>query len=196
MSEVLAALRPTVRAAIPAMTTERIGDLFDAHHERLFGLARRLSSDAEEAKDLVQETFLRAARRSGSLPPDDKRAEAWLVRVLVNLCRDRYRRLAVRRRPEIKHNLQQEHPPSPESRAVARATVQAALARLRPRRRAVIVLRELEGLPVAEVARLLRMNPGTVRWHHSRGRQELARMLGADLVARGSTTRANNEQER
>jgi RNA polymerase sigma-70 factor (ECF subfamily) len=196
MSEVLATLRPTAGAGSPAMTTERIGTLFDAHHQRLYGLARRLSSDAEEARDLVQETFLRAARRPGSLPTDDKRAEAWLVRVLVNLCRDRFRRLAVRRRPEIRQNLEQEQPPSPESRAVARASVQAALARLRPRRRAVIVMRELEGLPVAEVARLLKMNPGTVRWHHSSGRKELARLLEADLVETGSTVAATNKQER
>ena len=161
------------------MTTERIGDLFDAYHHRLYGLARRLSSDAEEAKDLVQETFLRAARRPGSLPPDNDRAEGWLVRVLVNLCRDRYRRLAVRRRPELAQNLKQEQPASPESQAIARSSIQAALAHLSPKRRAVIVLRELEDLPVAEVAQLLGMNPGTVRWHHSSGRKELAQVFQA-----------------
>lgn len=179
MSEILATLTPSVVAGSPAMTSERIGDLFDVYHHRLYSLARRLSSDAEEAKDLVQETFLRAARRPGSLPPDNTRAEGWLVRVLVNLCRDRYRRLAVRRRPGVAHHLQQEQPASPESQAIARASIQAALAHLKPKRRAVIVLRELEGLPVAEVAYLLGMNPGTVRWHHSSGRKELAQLLQA-----------------
>ena len=177
MSEILATPITTLGAASPAMTSQRIGDLFDRHHQRLYGLARRLSSDPEEAKDLVQEAFLRAARRPGSLPAEDNKAEAWLVRVVVNLCRDRYRRLAVRRRPEVVHNLVHPEPASPESQAVARASVQAALATLKPRRRAVIVLRELEGLPVAEVARLLRMNPGTVRWHHSSGRKQLARFF-------------------
>jgi len=177
MSEILATPITTLGPASPAMTSQRIGDLFDRHHQRLYNLARRLSSDAEEAKDLVQEAFLRAARRPGSLPADDRRAEAWLVRVVVNLCRDRYRRLAVRRRPDVIHNLDHPEPASPESQAVARASVQAALATLEPRRRAVIVLRELEGFPVAEVARLLRMNPGTVRWHHSSGRKQLARLL-------------------
>lgn len=177
MSETLATPIATLGAGSPAMTSQRIGDLFDQHHQRLYNLARRLSSDTEEARDLVQEAFLRAARRPGSLPAEDSKAEAWLVRVVVNLCRDRYRRLAVRRRPEVVHNLTHPEPASPESQAVARASVHTALARLKPRRRAVIVLRELEGLPVAEVARLLGMNPGTVRWHHSSGRKQLARFL-------------------
>ncbi len=177
MSESIATPLVTLGAAGQAMTSQRIGELFDRHHQRLYNLARRLSSDSEEAKDLVQEAFLRAARRPQSIPDEESRAEAWLVRVVVNLCRDRYRRLAVRRRPEIVHNLEQPQPASPEAQAVARASVQAALATLKPKRRAVLVLRELEGLAVAEVARLLGMNPGTVRWHHSTGRKQLARQL-------------------
>lgn len=196
MSEILATLTTTVGTRNPAMAKERIGDLFDAYHHRLFCLARRLCSDPEEARDLVQETFLRAARRPGSLPPDFDRAEGWLVRVLVNLCRDRYRRLAVRRRPEVVHNLKQEPPASPESQAVARASVQAALAHLKPKRRAVIVLRELEGLPVAEVAKLLGMNPGTVRWHHSSGRKELATILQTDPIATHPGTMHSMDEER
>lgn len=177
MSEILAAPITTLGAKDSAMTTERIGDLFDRYHPRLYALARRLSSDAEEARDLVQDTFLRAARRPESVPPDDRRAEAWLVRVLVNLCRDRYRRLAVRRRPIVSPSLASCEPGSPESQAVARASVRAALAGLSPRRRAVVVLRELEELSVVEVARLLGMNSNTVRWHHSTGRKQLARFL-------------------
>jgi len=68
-------------------------------------------------------------------------------------------------------------PSDPESAAVARATVQKALRRLTPKRRAVIVLHELEGEPVARIARLLNMAQVTVRWHLSRGRNELANLL-------------------
>jgi RNA polymerase sigma-70 factor (ECF subfamily) len=184
MSELLATLTTTAGAGETVTASERIGNLFDLHQARLYGLARRLSSDAEEARDLVQETFLRAARRPHAIPRDAARAEAWLVRVLINLCRDRYRRLSVRRRPEVQHLITRREPTSPESRAVARATVRTALARLEPRRRAVIILRELEGLAVTEVARLLRMNPGTVRWHHSRGRKELTRALAGENESR------------
>jgi len=137
--------------------SDRLADLFDAHHERLFRLARRLAGDREEARDLVQETFLRAARRPGSLPAESTGGEAWLVRTLVNLCRDRHRRLLVRR----------------------------ALALLPARRRAVVVLHELEGLPVAGVARLLGIAQVTVRWHLSAARKQLAAALLGGGGARG-----------
>ncbi|MFQ5348840.1 MAG: RNA polymerase sigma factor [Thermoanaerobaculia bacterium] len=164
---------------LKAETTESSDDLlaglFNRHQDRLYRLARRMSGDAETARDLVQETFLRAARRR-SLPAGESGREAWLARVLVNLCRDRWRRRRVRRR-----HVEELPTPvvtgDPESSAVARATVRAALARLKPRRRAVIVLRELEGLPAAQIARLLGLRPATVRWHLSVGRKELASLL-------------------
>jgi len=68
--------------------SERLGELFDAHHQRLYRLARRISRDPEEARDLVQETFLRAARHERPLARGTLDEEAWLVRTLVNLCRD------------------------------------------------------------------------------------------------------------
>jgi RNA polymerase sigma-70 factor (ECF subfamily) len=164
---------------LPAESTETsdelLGGLFDRHQERLYRLARRMSGDTETARDLVQETFLRAARRR-SLPAGESSREAWLVRVLVNLCRDRWRRRLVRRRHE--HVLPAPAPEGdPESAAVARATVRAALGRLEPRRRVVLVLRELEGVPAARIARLLGLRPATVRWHLSVGRKELSRLL-------------------
>ncbi|HEX2163294.1 MAG TPA: sigma factor, partial [Thermoanaerobaculia bacterium] len=76
---------------------ERLAALFERHHLRLWRLARRMAADADEAGDLVQETFLRAARHAARLPAGDGPAEGWLVRTLVNLCRDRGRRLGVRR---------------------------------------------------------------------------------------------------
>lgn len=156
--------------------TERLARLFDALHDRLFRLARRLSGDREEARDLVQETFLRAARRPAAVPDGEGSGEAWLVRILVNLCRDRHRRTGVRAR--VHESLRRgEETRHPEDAAVARATVQAALARLAPRRRAAIVLHEIEGLPAREVARLLGIAEVTVRWHLLAARRELASVL-------------------
>ncbi len=125
----------------------------------------------------MQETFLRAARRR-RLPAGDSAQEAWLVRVLVNLCRDRWRRREVRLRLRDRVPVAPA-PPDPETAAVARATVQAALSRLAPRRRAILVLHELDGLPAGRIARLLRLRPATVRWHLSVGRRELSRLLSA-----------------
>jgi RNA polymerase sigma-70 factor (ECF subfamily) len=156
---------------------DQLGALFDAHQGRLYGLARRLARDPEDARDLVQETFLRAARHPRALQRRDGDPEAWLVRVLVNLCRDRQRRQRVRQQTPDERLPSPLADPDPESAAVARATVQRALAELSPKRRAVLVLYELEQQPVPRVAELLGLSQVTVRWHLSSGRKELARRL-------------------
>lgn len=158
------------------LSTGRLAALFDAHHLRLYRLARRMSGDAEEARDLVQQAFLQAARHAHSLPAGEPGGEAWLVRTVVNLCRDRRRRLRVRQ--AVAGTLPPAAPSSsPEARAVARATVQAALAHLSPRRRAVVVLHELEGKAAVEIARLLGVTAVTVRWHLAAGRKALKELL-------------------
>jgi RNA polymerase sigma-70 factor (ECF subfamily) len=146
----------------------------------LYRLARRLSSSADEASDLVQETFLRAARSPRSMPAgfgDD--AEAWLVRVLVNIRRDEWRRAATRQRldPEGAADRARAKPADHEAAFIARTTVWRALEQLPPRRRAVLILHELEGATVPAIAKLLGVTAVTVRWHLSRGRKELANVI-------------------
>lgn len=176
--------RPAESTASPD-PVDRLAALFDAHQAVLYRLARRMVSDAEEARDLVQEAFLRGARRPGAIPSDAGGAQAWLIRVVINLCRDRRRRLEVRRRAADTVLRPAESSPEsgPESRAVARTAVEAALAELPPRRRAVVVLHELEERPVAEIAHLLGLAQVTVRWHLSVGRKHLAAILSPGGLA-------------
>jgi RNA polymerase sigma-70 factor, ECF subfamily len=168
------------------ISNDWLGQLFDTHYLKLYRLARRLANDPEEAQDLVQETFLRAAR-SRTRPPAGSAAEAWMVRTLVNLCRDRYRRSAVRTRASDLLRAQQLTTADADAVPVARLTVQAALARLSPRRRAVIVLHEIEELAVPEIARLLGVTHATVRWHLAGGRKALAKALLGRRAARQET---------
>src|SRR5678815_2372308 len=154
---------------------DRLASLFDAHHQRLYRLARRLSRSADEARDLVQDTFLRAARAPASVPAGASAEEAWLVRVLVNLCRDRWRQMTNRERLRLRQGYGGQvdgvttptriESADPEAALVARSVVWRALARLDPRRRAVLVMYELEGVPVEIIARTLRVTSVTVRWH-------------------------------
>ena len=166
------------REVAPTDAAARIGVLFDAHHQRLYRLARRLSASADEASDLVQETFLRAARSPDSVPAGGE--EAWLVRVLVNIKRDEWRRAAVRKRldPEGQAHAVRPAPTDHEAAFIAKTTVWRALERLPPRRRAVLVLHELEGATVPAIAKLLGVTAVTVRWHLSMGRRELAAIIG------------------
>ena len=64
--------------ALPGDQVERLGALFDAHHDRLYRLARRLAPSADDALDLVQETFLKAARSARAVPAGPAGEEAWL----------------------------------------------------------------------------------------------------------------------
>jgi RNA polymerase sigma-70 factor, ECF subfamily len=156
----------------------RVGALFDLHHQRLFKLARRLSRCTEDARDLVQETFLRAARSPRSIPVGAPNEEAWLVRVLINICRDRWRQSAVRTRARLNGNVSGQAAFDPEPGLVAQSLVRHALEALTPRRRAILILYELEGATIPAIAKLVGVTPVTVRWHLSIGRREMAKALG------------------
>jgi RNA polymerase sigma-70 factor (ECF subfamily) len=156
----------------------RLAALFDAHQVRLFRLARRLAGSGEDARDLVQETFLRAARSPDSVPLGAPHEEAWLVRVLINICRDRWRQAEVRRQHQTTL-ASQRLSVHPESALLARSLVWQALEQLPPRRRAILILYELEGTGIPAIARLLGVTAVTVRWHLSVGRREMARALAS-----------------
>ena len=160
---------------------ERLALLFDAHADRLYRLARRLTANAEDASDLVQDTFVRAARNCQSIPVGDPCEEAWLVRVLVNLQRDHWRRTAMRAHHDAANTPTADgnRVSDQESALIARTTVWRALERMPRRRRAILILHELEGLDVRAIASLLHITPITVRWHLSRGRRDLASLINA-----------------
>jgi RNA polymerase sigma-70 factor, ECF subfamily len=167
----------------PADAADRLGSLFDTHHERLYRLARRLARNADDARDLVQETFLRAARSPRSVPVGAPREEAWLVRVLINICRDRWRQTANRARLDpLGTAARPLRATDPESALIARSLVWDALGALTPRRRAILVMYELEGATIPAIARTLGVTVVTVRWHLSRGRREMASRIRAQSV--------------
>jgi RNA polymerase sigma-70 factor, ECF subfamily len=155
----------------------RLGTLFDTHHQRLYRLARRLSRNAEDARDLVQETFLRAARHAASVPVGADHEEPWLVRVMINIARDRWRQIEVRKRSAGELAWNAPAPSDSESALLARSIIWQALQRLPPRRRAILVLYEIEGVAIPAIARLLGVTAVTVRWHLSIGRRELAKVV-------------------
>lgn len=161
---------------------ERLSHLYDTHEDKLYRLARRLTASASDAEDLVQDTFLKAAHALTSIPIESPNAEAWLTRVLVNTRRDQWRRKGVRQRaaallrPEAAPSQ-----PSAEAALIARQAIWAALDALKPRRRAIVILAELDGLPPEAIARTLGLAIMTVRWHLSLARRELRQALAAHM---------------
>jgi RNA polymerase sigma-70 factor (ECF subfamily) len=139
---------------------DTIGRLFESQHARLFRLALRMTWGHDDALDLVQECFVRAME--AHVPEEPQAAERWLTRVLVNLCRDRQRRGAVRRAYD--GVLRNEAPAASEDPVMSAAVRDAVLA-LPVRQRAVVVLHEIEGRTLQEVAALLGIAAVTARWH-------------------------------
>jgi RNA polymerase sigma-70 factor (ECF subfamily) len=182
--------------ALPEEPDERLAALFDAHYERLYRLARRLAPGADEACDLVQETFLKAAGAPRSVPIGHAGEEAWLVRVLINIRRDQWRRQEVRARHDRDLMAPAHAEAQQESALIAHATVWGALDRLTPRRRAVIVMHELEELPIAAIASTLGITAVTARWHLAMGRRDLARVLRPQMGLRSRSREATKDGER
>ena len=103
--------------------------------------------------------------------------EAWLVRVLVNICRDEWRKQAVRKPHDAAARADRT-----ARRGIARSCAKRWSSRrsqaLPPRRRAILVMYELEGAAIPAIAQLLGIRAVTVRWHLSVGRSEMARLIG------------------
>jgi len=157
------------------------------HQDQVYRLACRLVGDPEEASDVAQEALIAMLRSLGAFR-GEARFETWLFRVTTNIC------LMQRRRRQARTRLITdlavtccEHPPAgnadPESAAASRelqGAVRECLRRLPAEFRAVVVLRELEGLSYEEIAQVLKLPLGTVQSRLSRGRRLLREALLAD----------------
>jgi RNA polymerase sigma-70 factor (ECF subfamily) len=162
----------------------------------IYALAYRVIGREEEARDLVQEAFLRAYRSLGGFRGDAK-FSSWLYRITLNLCRDWIRRQ--KRAPFVEApegvdviELAGEHGPveSVEDLVARRdlgAAVNRAMAALSEDQRKAIVLKEYQGLTFQEIADLLDCPLSTVKTRLYQGlvvlRRELERNgITADVV--------------
>jgi DNA-directed RNA polymerase specialized sigma24 family protein len=134
---------------------DRLGALFDAHHQRLYRLARRMSRSADEARDLVQDTFcVRRAHQAPCHGARQPRKPGW-CEWLVNLCRDRWRQTANRERLDRATAPTRIESTDPEAALVARSVSGARSPLSIPGGVLCWVMHELEGSPVEVIARTL-----------------------------------------
>ena len=150
--------------------------LMDRHGSYLYGVARALASNAADADDLIQETLLGVLK---SKFRGESSVRTWLVRILINqaamLRRSRARRGGdAKEVPAEEANIESKAPPV-ELGVAAKLDLTAMLEALSPEHRAVIVLRELEGMSYEEMSRALDVPRGTVESRLHRAREELRR---------------------
>jgi RNA polymerase sigma-70 factor (sigma-E family) len=135
--------------------SESLASAWEAHRTSLLRLAVLLTGRQDQAEDLVQDAFVRAARRLPSVGADD--ARAYLRATVLNLWRKRLRRLVLERKARL------EPLPQSEPTFEERDALWAAIRRLPGRRRACLVLRYYEDLTERETAELLGCSIGTVK---------------------------------
>ncbi|MDO8432941.1 MAG: RNA polymerase sigma factor [Candidatus Binatus sp.] len=166
--------------------TESFGELAARHRPRIERLCKRFFSDGEMARDIAQESLIRAYTALGTY-----RAEmpfrGWLRAIVVNLCYDELRRR--RRRPEelvgdfsapevqwmqlVNHATPEEIVGESEERREAHDLAHRLLDTLKPEDRMVMVLKESEELSISEIAATLGWSEAKVKIRAFRARQAL-----------------------
>jgi RNA polymerase sigma-70 factor (ECF subfamily) len=178
--------------ACRAGQTEAFGVLVRRYQDRLYPTVLRLIGCAEEAQDLLQEAFLRAYQRLDRFNGESS-FYTWVYRIAVNLALSGRRR----RRPSLRidegprgsvidpaDDPEQSDPALPVERAERDRLIQDALDALAPDHRAVVVMKEFDGLRYEEIGAALGIPVGTVRSRLHRARGELRGRLQA-LIEEG-----------
>jgi RNA polymerase sigma-70 factor (ECF subfamily) len=177
-------------AAFETLVGERSGEIY--------GLLYRLTENSEEARDLTQETFLRAFQSISHFRGESD-LRTWIYRIAINQARNRWRWWRRRRRdatvsidaPDLTGGrlglvatLKSTTAKDPELNTLANERERAlkkALGTLKRVYREAVVLRDIEGFAYEEIATTLQISVGTVKSRLARGRQELRRKLEGSL---------------
>ena len=193
------------RLQIEAQFIERLkrGDaaafetLVNERSSEIYGLLYRLTESSEEARDLTQETFLRAFQSISHFRGESD-LRTWIYRIAINQARNRWRWWRRRRRdvtisidapakngqPSLIGTLKSDNGNNPERETLAHERERAlrrALSSVKRVYREAVVMRDIEGFAYEEIAVALDISVGTVKSRLARGRQELRRKLEGSL---------------
>jgi RNA polymerase sigma-70 factor, ECF subfamily len=157
------------------MADDGFAAFYAGSYRRLLGQLFAVTGDLAEAENVLQEAYVRAFARWSRVGDYDL-PEAWVRRVAINLAAMAERSLRRRARALLRLGP----PPLVPELSPDLLDLRDALAALPLGQRQVIVLHHLVGLPVEEVARELRLAPGTVKSRLARGRAAMAGSLDHD----------------
>jgi RNA polymerase sigma-70 factor (ECF subfamily) len=149
-------------------------EIYQAYAPQLFRVCLGYTNDAEQAKDLVQETFISAWKNLAGFR-NQAQLGTWLFRIATNHC---LRALEVAKRmpaAELPFDLTEVHEESPEEKL---SLLYRCIAELEETDRIIIAL-ELEGLPQAEIADIVGLSNGNVRVKLHRIKEKLIQKFKA-----------------
>lgn len=168
---------------------EAYGVLVQRYRQRVFALAYGMVRHEQDATDLCQETFVKGWQAIGGFKRNSS-FYTWLYRIATNLCIDHARKQGRRQsvpfeesvEPSANVNVEvapsnRPMPTDEARRRELREQIEAALAELSPEHRAVIQLREYDGLEYAEIAAAVGCSIGTVMSRLFYARKHLQKLL-------------------
>lgn len=179
-----AATEPSDEMMVPTGTFVSVAEDFDRfylrEYPRMVALAYALSGNRWASEEIAQEALIRAHRSWKRIVGYDKPG-AWLRRVTVNLATSHLRRRIVEAKALAliatgRTSTLPQHTNGEDA-------LWTAVAGLPRRQRQAVALHYLEDYTIPEIAQVLELNESTVKTHLQRGRQALARTLGAETEA-------------
>jgi len=173
--------------------------LFDRYQSRAFAVAFGVVRDKQEASDLVQEAFVRVFKHLPNFAGTSS-FYTWFYRILMNLAIDHLRKRKPWKQTDysdaLDHESDNAHPSVASAPSEGPAShvdtqelsehIQAALSQIPEHHRAVILLREVEGLSYAEMAEVLGIPKGTIMSRLFHARRKLQTLLTPYLQERPS----------
>ncbi|EFL24226.1 putative RNA polymerase ECF-subfamily sigma factor [Streptomyces himastatinicus ATCC 53653] len=163
---------------------EAFGRLYDQYADTVYRYIYYRVGGRATAEDLTSETFLRALRRIGTFTWQGRDFGAWLVTIARNLVADHFKssrfRLEVTTGEMLDANEVERSPEDSVLESLSNAALLQAVRKLNPQQQECVTLRFLQGLSVAETARVMGKNEGAIKTLQYRAVRTLARLLPDD----------------
>lgn len=156
------------------MTDAAFQSAFDQHKDAVYRFAWRMTSSPSTAEDVTQDVFLTLLRQPDRFDPARGSLRAFLLGITRNLVLKRWRD---EQRWDELHDEQFEAPPLRVEQSEIGEIVGRAVQALPPLQREVLILAEYEDLALADIARAVEAEIGTVKSRLHRGRENLRKML-------------------
>ncbi len=179
--------------------------IFERYRRRAYALALGVVHNPDAALDVVQDAFLRAFRHIDSFEGNAS-VYTWLYRIVMNAAIDHTRKQGRARTVDyddaVAHmeseapadvaalvpQLVRGNPAKEMARREIREKIDEALAKLSPTHRAVLILREVDGLSYEEMAEVMKCSKGTIMSRLFHARKNMQKMLLESLGAREAVT--------
>ncbi|MFI6645804.1 ECF subfamily RNA polymerase sigma factor, BldN family [Streptomyces sp. NPDC050504] len=163
---------------------DAFGRLYDQYSDTVYRYIYYRVGGKATAEDLTSETFLRALRRISTFTWQGRDFGAWLVTIARNLVADHFKssrfRLEVTTGEMLDANEVERSPEDSVLESLSNAALLEAVRKLNPQQQECVTLRFLQGLSVAETARVMGKNEGAIKTLQYRAVRTLARLLPED----------------